>query len=70
MPWEVQQDRRSSSGWIEAQAQLKPVPDIDRLLTLKQPAFAEDLARIKQRAVRDECSRDKGLVSKWIDGNR
>ena len=25
LPWEVQQDRRSLSAWIEAQAQLKPV---------------------------------------------
>ena len=33
LPWEVQQDRRSLSVWIE-------------------------------------CFRDKGLMSKWIDGNR
>ncbi len=33
LPWEVQQDRRSLSGWIEAQAQLKPVSDMDRLPT-------------------------------------
>ena len=33
-------------------------------------AFAERLARIKRRAVPDECFRDKGLMSKWIDGNR
>ena len=31
LPWEVQQDRRSLSAWIEAQAQLKPVSDVDRL---------------------------------------
>ena len=28
------------------------------------------LARIKRRAVPDECFRDKALMSKWIDGNR
>jgi hypothetical protein len=70
LPWEVQQDRRSMSAWIEAQAQLKPVSDIDRLPTSKQVAFAEKLARIKRRAVPDECFRDKGLMSKWIDENR
>lgn len=36
----------------------------------KQVAFAEKLARIKRRAVPDECFRDKGLMSKWIDGNK
>ena len=25
LPWEVQQDRRSLSAWIDAQAQLEPV---------------------------------------------
>lgn len=58
------------SAWIEAQSQLKPVPDMDRLPTSKQVAFAEKLARIKRRAVPEECFRDKGLMSKWIDGNR
>ena len=42
--------------------------------TLSDPAdlgfCAERLARIKRRAVPDECFRDKGLMSKWIDGNR
>jgi hypothetical protein len=38
--------------------------------TSKQVAFAERLARIKRRAVPDECFRDKGLMSKWIDGNK
>ena len=40
------------------------------LPTSKQVAFAEKLARIKRRAVPDECFRDKGLMAKWIDGNR
>lgn len=70
LPWEVQQDRRSLSAWIEAQARLRPVSDMDRLPTSRQVAFAEKLARIKRRAVPDECFRDKGLMSKWIDGNR
>ncbi|WP_071799513.1 hypothetical protein [Natronohydrobacter thiooxidans] len=70
LPWEVQQDRRALSVWIETQARLKPASDMDRLPTSRQVAFAEKLARIKRRAVPDECFRDKGLMSKWIDGNR
>ena len=70
LPWEVQQDRRALSSWIDAQAKLKPVSALDQLPSSKQVAFAERLARIKRRAVPDECFRDKGLMSKWIDGNR
>jgi hypothetical protein len=70
LPWDVQQDRRSLSAWIDAQSQLKPVADLDPRPTSKQVAFAEKLARIKRRAVPDECFRDKGLMSKWIDGNK
>lgn len=70
LPWEVQQDRRALSAWIEAQATLKPVSEMDRLPSSRQVAFAERLARIKRRAVPDECFRDRGLMSKWIDGNR
>ena len=70
LPWEVQQDRRSLSAWIDAQARLKPLSELDRLPSSKQVAFAERLARIKRRAVPEECFRDKGLMSKWIDGNR
>jgi hypothetical protein len=70
LPWEIQQDRRSLSVWIDAQAQMKPLSALDQLPSSKQVAFAERLARIKRRAVPDECFRDKGLMSKWIDGNR
>jgi hypothetical protein len=70
LPWEVQQDRRSLSAWIDAQAQMKPLSALDSLPSSKQVAFAERLARIKRRAVPDKCFRDKGLMSKWIDGNR
>ena len=52
------------------QARLKPVSALDQLPSSKQVAFAERLARIKHRAVPYECFRDKGLMSKWIDGNR
>jgi hypothetical protein len=43
---------------------------MDRSPTSKQVAFAEKLARIKRRAVPEECFRNKELMSKWIDGNR
>jgi len=69
LPWEVQQDRRSLSAWIDAQVKLKSGAQ-DSRPTSKQVAFAERLARIKRRAVPDECFRDKGLMSKWIDGNK
>ena len=65
----LQQDRRSLSAWIDAQAKLNPGAQ-DSRPTSKQVAFAERLARIKRRAVPDECFRDKGLMSKWIDGNK
>ena len=70
LPWEIQQDRRSLSAWIDAQTQMKPLSALDSLPSSKQVAFAERLARIKRRAVPDECFRDKGLMSKWIDGNK
>lgn len=70
LPWVVQQDRRSLSAWIDAQARMKPLSKLDCLPSSKQVAFAERLARIKCRAVPEECFRDKGLMSKWIDGNR
>ena len=70
LPWEIQQDWRSLSAWIDAQAQMKPRSDLDSLPSSKQVAFAERLARFKRRAVPDECFRDKGLMSKWIDGNK
>ncbi|MDQ2067214.1 hypothetical protein Q9295_12615 [Xinfangfangia sp. CPCC 101601] len=68
LPWEVQQDRRSLSTWIEAQARLKPLNDGQP--TSKQVAFAERLARLRRRALPDECFRDRQLLSRWIDSNR
>lgn len=70
LPGEVQQDRRTLSAWIDAQARMKPVSSLGQLPSSRQVAFAERLARVKHRAVPDECFRDKGLMSKWIDGNR
>ncbi len=70
LPWDVQQDRRRLSSWIEQQGRLKPAAALDDRPSARQVAFAERLARIKRRAVPDACFRDRGLMSKWIDGNR
>lgn len=40
LPWEVQQDRRSLSAWIDAQAKLTPATALDSLPLSKQVAFA------------------------------
>jgi hypothetical protein len=64
LPWEVQQDRRTLSACIEAQAGLKPISELERLQSSKQVAFSERLARIKRRAVPDECFRYKGAPLK------
>jgi len=69
LPWDVQQDRRSLSAWIERQGAARPA-DFSHLPSSKQVAFAEKLARIKHRQVPEECFRDRQLMSKWIDGNR
>lgn len=69
LPWEVQQDRRSLSRWIDAQAALPPAPH-DGRPSSKQVAFAERIARLRQRAVPEECFRDRQLMSRWIDSNR
>lgn len=69
LPWEVQQDRRALSRWIEAQAALPPAP-ADNRPSSKQVAFAEKIARIRRRAVPEECFRDRLMMSRWIDSNR
>ena len=68
LPCDAQQDRRTLSAWINAQAKLRPAPDTRP--SSKQVAFAERIARIKRRSVPDECFRDRGLMAKWIDGNK
>lgn len=68
LPWDVQQDRRALSRWIETQAALKPA-ERSAAPSARQVAFAERLARIKRRQVPEECFRDRGLMTRWIDGN-
>lgn len=68
LPWDVQQDRRSLSRWIDAQAKSAPVHDMRP--TSKQVAFAERIARAKRRDVPDECYRDREMMSRWITSNK
>ncbi len=68
LPWEVQQDRRALSRWIDDRLAEPPVHDTRP--SSKQVAFAERIARIKRSAVPDECFRDRTLMSRWIDSNK
>jgi hypothetical protein len=70
LPWEVQQDRRSLSEWIEQHQKPKQTSRFDAYPSSKQVAFAERIARYKRSNVPDECFRDKQLMSNWIDSNK
>lgn len=67
LPWDVQQDRRALSRWIDQSKQLAAVRD-DRPSS-KQVAYAEKIARIKRRNIPDECFLNRQLMSRWIDSN-
>ncbi len=61
------EDRRALSKGIDAHKRGGPrAPGA----TSTQVAFAERIARVKRRAIPDECFRDAGLMSRWIDANR
>ncbi|WP_170766562.1 hypothetical protein [Ruegeria lacuscaerulensis] len=68
LPWEIQQDRRAMSQWINTQRSAPRVRDTRP--SSKQVAFAERIARIKRSPVPDECFRDRTLMSRWIDSNK
>ncbi len=68
LPWEVQQDRRALSQWIDTQT--KTTPSQDMRPTSKQVAFAERIARAKRRDVPDECYKSRDLMSRWITSNK
>ena len=70
LPWEVQQDRRALSDWIEKHKKPKQTSRFDAYPSSKQVGFAEKIARYKRSTVPDECFRDKGLMSRWIDCNK
>jgi hypothetical protein len=68
LPWEVQQDRKAISAWIDEQA-ARTGPASERP-TSKQVQFAERIARAKRRAIPDECFRSRSMLSAWINSNR
>jgi hypothetical protein len=68
LPWEIQQDRKLISAWIDAQL-AAPRLHYTRPSS-KQVAFAERIARIKRRDVPDECFRDRTMMTRWIDSNK
>ncbi len=68
LPWEIQQDRRALSQWIDTQRAAPRVRDTRP--SSKQAAFAERIARIRRSSVPDECFRDRTLMSRWIDTNK
>jgi hypothetical protein len=72
IPWENIQDRRALSDWIGAHqdAFRRAVYHKAPGATSKQVAYAERLARRRRTTVPDECFRDSGLMSRWIDRNR
>ena len=67
LPWDVQQDRRALSRWID-RATHDASASNDRP-TSKQVAYAEKLSRIKRRPIPEECFQSRDLMSRWIDAN-
>lgn len=75
LPYELSQDRRRLSDWIERHKNAVPSRSatggkFSNYPSSKQVAFAERLARAKRRDIPRECFQDKGLMSKWIDHNK
>ena len=67
LPWDVQQDRRKLSHWIDQHAAAAtPAALASAPATSRQVAFAEQLARRKRTAVPDECYRSRALMSAWL----
>lgn len=70
LPWDVQQDRRMLSIWIDENRSKLSSGRVSNEPSSKQVAFAERIARMKRRAVPQECFRDRSMMSQWIDSNR
>ena len=72
LPGIVQADRRRLSRWIDANAAalrrnaVKP----SNHPSSRQVAFAERIARGRQRDIPDECYRSAALLGRWIDSNK
>jgi hypothetical protein len=70
LPWDVQQDRRALSNWIDENRSRLMSGPVSSEPSSKQVAFAERIAWTKRRAVPQECFRDRTMMSRWIDNNR
>ncbi len=62
-------DRARLSAWIDKHKSRAVQGRFSNYPSSKQVAFAERIARIKRRQVPQECFRDRGLMSRWIDNN-
>lgn len=64
-------DRQALSAWIDAHKDAAPSKPsrFANYPSSKQVAFAERIARIKRRAVPNECFKDRKMMSRWIDSN-
>jgi len=70
LPWQVQQDRKALSGWIDAhENHLKPRAPQPDTPSSRQVGYAERIARARGRTIPDECYRSRSLLSRWIDAN-
>ncbi|WP_371171648.1 hypothetical protein [Aliiroseovarius sp. 2305UL8-7] len=69
LPADVMADRARLSAWIDKHKSRAVQGRFSNYPSSKQVAFAERIARIKRRQVPQECFRDRGLMSRWIDNN-
>ncbi|MBZ0130310.1 MAG: hypothetical protein K8F59_14480 [Rhodobacteraceae bacterium] len=74
IPPDSTQDRAALSNWIglhqAAFNKARTQTHRGAGATSRQVAYAEKIARRRRRDVPDECYRDAGLMSRWIDSNR
>ena len=64
LPWDVQQDRRALSQWIDGQKRMPPA-GIDSPSS-RQVAFAEKIARRKRTSVPEHCFKSREEMTRWI----
>ena len=72
LPWNVLQNRRDLSNWIDQNAHVlqRSNSALSALPSSKQVQFAERIARRKKLSVPDICFKDKQTISQWIDRYR
>ena len=72
LPWDVLQNRRDLSNWIDQNAHIlqRGNSALSALPSSKQVQFAERIARRKKLSVPDICFKDRQTMSQWIDRYR